>query len=114
MRSMRSTSQATSRRATASNAAWSRRTRWSRSPPSPMSAARPDGGMAFDVHESDRPGAETVLLSAGLGGAAGYWTPQLAALRARYRVVTYDQDGTGRKRSTELPAGYSIADMADE
>ena len=70
--------------------------------------------MVFDVHESDRPGAETVLLSAGLGGAAGYWTPQLAALKERYRIVTYDQDGTGRKRSTELPAGYSIADMADE
>jgi aminoacrylate hydrolase len=70
--------------------------------------------MAFDVHESDRPGAETVLLSAGLGGAAGYWAPQLTALRARYRVVTYDQDGTGRKRSTELPVGYRIADMADE
>lgn len=70
--------------------------------------------MTFDVHESERPGAETVLLSAGLGGAAGYWTPQLAALKARYRVVTYDQTGTGRLRSTELPMGYSIADMADQ
>lgn len=70
--------------------------------------------MTFDVHESARPGAETVLLSAGLGGAAGYWVPQLAALRARYRVVAYDQAGTGRKRSTELPVGYSIASMADE
>ena len=70
--------------------------------------------MTFDVHESERPGAETVLLSAGLGGAAGYWTPQLAALRKRYRVVAYDQAGTGRLRSTELPAGYSIADMTDQ
>jgi aminoacrylate hydrolase len=68
----------------------------------------------FDVHPSERPGAATVLLSAGLGGAAGYWTPQLAALTARYRVITYDQGGTGRARATRLPAGYAISDMADE
>ncbi|MDO8975110.1 pyrimidine utilization protein D [Reyranella sp.] len=70
--------------------------------------------MIFDVHQCGRPGAATVLLSAGLGGAAGYWTPQLAALTARYRVITYDQSGTGRARATRLPAGYAIADMADE
>ncbi len=70
--------------------------------------------MIFDVHQSGRPGAATVLLSAGLGGAAGYWTPQLAALTARYRVITYDQSGTGRARETRLPAGYAISDMADE
>jgi pimeloyl-ACP methyl ester carboxylesterase len=54
-----------------------------------------------------------VLLSAGLGGTAGYWTPQLAALRERYRVVAYDQAGTGRNRR-DLPADHSIAQMADE
>jgi aminoacrylate hydrolase len=67
----------------------------------------------FDIHESERPGAPTVLLSAGLGGAAGYWAPQLAALKARYRVIAYDQAGTGRNRR-ELPDDHSIAAMADE
>jgi aminoacrylate hydrolase len=70
--------------------------------------------VSFDVHESERPDAATVLLSAGLGGAAGYWAPQLAALRKYYRVVAYDQAGTGRARPTELPQGYSIADMTDQ
>lgn len=67
----------------------------------------------YDVHESERPDAPTVLLSAGLGGTAGYWAPQLAALKARYRVVAYDQAGTGRNKR-DLPDDHSIAAMADE
>jgi aminoacrylate hydrolase len=67
----------------------------------------------FEVHESERPGAPTALLSAGLGGAAGYWAPQLAALKTGYRVVAYDQAGTGRNKR-DLPDDHSIAAMADE
>ena len=69
--------------------------------------------MTFDVHEGPRPGAETVLLSAGLGGAAGYWTAQLAALKQHYRVIAYDQAGTGRAKRA-LPEDHSIEAMADE
>jgi aminoacrylate hydrolase len=58
-------------------------------------------------------GAEVVLFSSGLGGAAAHWAPQLEAFGTRFRVVTYDQRGTGADRS-RLPEGYSIADMADE
>jgi aminoacrylate hydrolase len=66
----------------------------------------------FDVH--DGPGdAETVMLSSGLGGAAGYWTAQIDALRQRYRIVAYDQAGTGRTGGT-LATDHSIAAMADE
>jgi aminoacrylate hydrolase len=62
--------------------------------------------------QADR-AAEVVLFSSGLGGAAAHWAPQLEAFGTRYRVVTYDQRGTGPDKS-RLPEGYSIADMADE
>ena len=69
--------------------------------------------MQFDVLPHPIPGAATVLLSSGLGGAAAYWAPQLPALRQQFRVITYDQAGTGRNRQI-LPDRYSIGDMADE
>ena len=54
----------------------------------------------------------TVLLSSGLGGAAAFWRPQLdALLGAGWRVITYDQRGTGRSGGT-LPEPYRIAHMA--
>jgi aminoacrylate hydrolase len=66
--------------------------------------------VRFDVHGPD--GAPTVLLSSGLGGAAAFWQPQLPALLgAGYRVIAYDQRGTGRSPDT-LPAPYTIAHMA--
>jgi aminoacrylate hydrolase len=69
--------------------------------------------VSVDVLESAREGAPTVLLSSGLGGAGGYWAPQLDALRARFRVITYDQAGTGRARR-DLPEDYTIGAMADD
>ncbi|QHI98571.1 pyrimidine utilization protein D [Xylophilus rhododendri] len=68
--------------------------------------------LYHEVHGQGRPGAPSVLLSSGLGGSAHYWKPQVAALvDAGWRVVAYDQRGTGRSPAT-LGTGYTIADMA--
>jgi aminoacrylate hydrolase len=66
----------------------------------------------YEVHgRSDD--APTVLLSSGLGGAAHYWTLQIPALAQHFRVIAYDQHGTGRSGG-RVPEGYSIREMADE
>jgi aminoacrylate hydrolase len=69
--------------------------------------------MYYEIHGRTDPAAATVLLSSGLGGAAHYWTPQIPALAQDFRVIAYDQTGTGRTPKA-LPPNYSIADMATE
>lgn len=71
-----------------------------------MSAA-----LRYEV--TGKPGAPAVVLSAGLGGAAAFWTPQRAALEAHFQVVAFDQRGTGRNQEP-LPDDYTIAHMADD
>jgi aminoacrylate hydrolase len=65
-------------------------------------------GLHYEVHGA---GDETVVLSAGLGGSGAFFAPQMDALTARYRVVLYDQRGTGRS-DRALPSPYSVAHMA--
>lgn len=69
--------------------------------------------MHIELSGLQHPEAQTLVLSAGLGGSASFWLPQLDDLRKQYRVVLYDQRGTGRSPDT-LPDGYSMRDMAAE
>ena len=69
--------------------------------------------MYYEIHGRTDADAKTVLLSSGLGGAAHYWTPQIPALAQQFRVIAYDQRGTGRSPGA-LADGTSIADMANE
>ena len=78
-----------------------------------MSANGEHDGVHYELSGSTRPGAETIVLSAGLGGLAGFWQPQLLALGERFRVLTYDQRGTGANAG-KLPDSHGIADMAGD
>jgi aminoacrylate hydrolase len=68
--------------------------------------------LHHEVHGQARDSAPSLLLSSGLGGSAAFWQPQIPALvEAGWRVVAYDQRGTGRSPAV-LGEGYAIADMA--
>ncbi|HEX8655058.1 MAG TPA: pyrimidine utilization protein D [Allosphingosinicella sp.] len=72
---------------------------------------RHSAGLWYQFAGSEE--AETVILSAGLGGTAGYWAPNLEAFLPRFRVLLYDQRGTGRS-DRALPAEVTVEDMAQD
>lgn len=72
------------------------------------------GEVAGLYHEEHGPAdAAAVILSSGLGGSAGYWAPNLAALAEDHRVILYDHRGTGRS-DRDLAFNTSVDDMADD
>ncbi|GLS27597.1 pyrimidine utilization protein D [Marinibactrum halimedae] len=69
--------------------------------------------MHYELHGLTESSAPTLVFISGLGGSANYWKPQLPAFIDQYRVLVYDQLGTGRSPAT-LSDQYSIQDMANE
>ncbi len=69
-------------------------------------------GLYYEVHDGPLD-ASTVLLSAGLGGSAAFFAPQMEALTARFRVVLYDHRGTGRS-DRDLPSPCAVSDMTGD
>jgi aminoacrylate hydrolase len=69
--------------------------------------------MHFDIHGLRGADAPALVLSSGLGGSGAYWAPQIEALSAHFKVITYDHRGTGRTDGEASPDG-GFAAMADD
>ena len=67
-----------------------------------------DGEIHYEVAGAGHP----LILVSGLNGVARYWQPQLAAFSAHYKVITYDQRGTGA--SDQKQREFSVDQMARE
>jgi aminoacrylate hydrolase len=71
-------------------------------------------GLYYELHDAGPDDMrEVVVLSAGLGGSAAFWAPQMAALSDRFRVLLYDHRGTARSVRT-LHDDHSVVRMADD
>lgn len=78
-----------------------------------MSANAVNNAMHIEFHGRQDATAPTLVFSSGLGGAAHFWAPQLSDLGRDFRIVLYDQLGTGQSPAA-LPEDYSIGAMARE
>lgn len=72
-----------------------------------MPFANVDGAQLYYEEHGSGP---ALVLSAGMGGLGSYWKAQLTEFAEQFRVIVYDQRGTGR--STLSPAPYSVELLA--
>lgn len=68
-----------------------------------------EGGEIY--YEEIGTGAPLIFVS-GLSGVGRYWEPQIPLFSGRFRVITYDQRGTGA--SDKLQREFSVDQMATE
>jgi len=75
----------------------------------PYADSADNAPIYYESHGSGTP----ILMSAGMGGGGGFWTPQIATLAQRHQVIIYDHVGTGRSR-TDAITNRSISGMAGD
>jgi aminoacrylate hydrolase len=66
------------------------------------------GEMYYEVKGEGDP----IVFVSGLGGVGRYWEPQVSAFSRSFKVITYDQRGTGA--SDRLQRKFSLDEMAAE
>ena len=71
-------------------------------------AAVAGGEIAYE----DAGQGEPVVFVSGLNGVGRYWTPQVPLFSKHFRVITYDQRGTGG--SDRMQREFSVDQMAEE
>ncbi|MGJ8526020.1 putative aminoacrylate hydrolase RutD [Halomonadaceae bacterium LMG 33818] len=69
--------------------------------------------LFHEWHGNKNKSAPVMVVSAGLGGKGAFWTPQFETLSSTFRILSYDQLGTGQSKG-DIPEGYSVHDMAVE
>ncbi len=70
------------------------------------------GGVA--IHYEEHGSGAPVLLSHGYSATSRMWDDQVAALKDRYRVITWDMRGHGQSDYPENPALYSERHTVDD
>lgn len=66
-----------------------------------------------EIYYEDTGGSgEPLIFVSGLNGVARYWAPQVPVFSGKYRVITYDQRGTGQ--SDKQQREFSLDQMARE
>ena len=65
-----------------------------------------------EIYYEETGEGEPLVFVSGLSGLGRYWQPQVPVFSARFRVITYDQRGTGA--SDRLQRVFSIDQMAAE
>src|SRR5690242_20129443 len=65
-----------------------------------------------EIYYEENGQGEPLVFVSGLNGVGAYWSPQVPVFSPRFRVITYDQRGTGQ--SDRLQREFSVDRMAAE
>lgn len=65
-----------------------------------------------EIHYQEAGKGRPLIFVSGLNGVGRYWEPQIPLFSTRFRVITYDQRGTGESDRTQRE--FSVDQMAAE